>query len=48
MTEDDLVSGAGFDPHAFAYPFGSHSDELDAAILQHTSIVRSIRGQCGR
>ena len=48
VPEIDALRAGGFDPRAFAYPFGSHSDELHDAILEHNSIVRTIRGQCGR
>ena len=35
-----LLRAAGYAPTAFAYPFGSHTDELDAALLEHVARVR--------
>jgi len=32
----------GFTPTTFAYPFGARTTELDRAILEHVSLVRSI------
>ncbi|HTL35638.1 MAG TPA: polysaccharide deacetylase family protein [Kofleriaceae bacterium] len=35
----------GYPPTTFAYPFGAHDDEIDAAVLQHVSRVRAV-GNC--
>jgi peptidoglycan/xylan/chitin deacetylase (PgdA/CDA1 family) len=40
----DILRADGFTPVAFAYPFGERDNELDAAILEHISIVRGISG----
>jgi len=32
----------GYDPIAYAYPFGSRTSELDAALLEHVRLVRSV------
>ena len=33
-------------PAAFAYPFGAHTPEIDAAVLQHVDLVRTTPGEC--
>ena len=39
----DILVADGFPrPVAFAYPYGERTDEMDAAILEHVSIVRGI------
>jgi polysaccharide deacetylase len=38
----DVLAAEGFDVRAYAYPFGSRTDELDDAILQLVPIVRSV------
>jgi len=41
----DILVADGFPrPVAFAYPYGERTDEMDAAILEHVSIVRGISG----
>lgn len=40
----DILRADGFTPVAYAHPGGSHTREIDAAILEHISIVRSISG----
>jgi hypothetical protein len=37
-----LLRDDGFDPVAFAYPFGSRTGELDDALLEHVQLVRSV------
>jgi hypothetical protein len=36
----------GYPVHAFAYPFGSHSAEIDQALLQHIDLVRTTNSPC--
>jgi hypothetical protein len=38
----DLLRADGFDPVAFAYPFGSRTGELDDALLEHVQLLRSV------
>lgn len=38
----DRLREDGYDTVAYAYPFGSRTGELDAALLDHVSIVRSV------
>ncbi len=38
----DLLRRDGFDPVAFAYPFGSRTGELDRALLERVALVRSV------
>lgn len=38
----DVLRDAGFDPVAFAYPFGQRTSEMDRAILSRVSVIRSI------
>lgn len=40
----DILRDDGFQPVAYAHPGGSHTREIDEAILQHVKIVRSING----
>jgi hypothetical protein len=41
------LTDAGFAPaSAFAYPFGDHTPEIDDALLQYVSKVRTTPGQC--
>ena len=40
----EILRADGFTPVAYAHPGGSHSPEIDAAILEHIDIVRSISG----
>jgi peptidoglycan/xylan/chitin deacetylase (PgdA/CDA1 family) len=35
----------GYPPTTYAYPFGSHDDAIDGAVLAHVSRVRAV-GQC--
>jgi hypothetical protein len=37
-----LLRDDGFDPVAFAYPFGSRTGELDDALLEHVQMLRSV------
>ncbi len=37
-----LLRDDGFDPVAFAYPFGSRTGELDDALLEHVALLRSV------
>lgn len=48
--EPDLAGmrAAGFDPIAFAYPFGSRSDATDAALLERFRILRGSSHNCPR
>lgn len=52
MTDEVLPSfqvliDAGYPtPASFAYPFGDHTPEIDAAVLQHVGSVRTTPGQC--
>jgi hypothetical protein len=42
-----VLVDAGFQPaHAFAYPFGEHTAEMDAALLQVVDRVRTTPGEC--
>jgi len=38
----DLLRADGFDPVSFAYPYGSRTSELDAALLEHVDTVRTV------
>jgi len=38
----ELLRADGFDPIAFAYPFGARTSEIDEALLEHVEIVRSV------
>lgn len=38
----DLLRADGFDPVAFAYPFGSRTGELDRALLRRARLLRSV------
>jgi hypothetical protein len=40
----DVLRADGFTPIAYAHPGGSHDREIDAAIHEHISLVRSISG----
>jgi Polysaccharide deacetylase len=40
----DILRKDGFQPVAYAHPGGSHTREIDDAILEHVKIVRSISG----
>jgi Polysaccharide deacetylase len=47
MEEEALPSiehlrADGFDPVAFAYPFGARTGELDDALLEHVQLLRSV------
>jgi len=35
----------GYPPTTYAYPFGSHDDEIDRAVLAHVSRARAV-GHC--
>lgn len=41
----EILRADGFSPVAYAHPGGAHTRELDAAITQHVSLVRSISGR---
>ena len=38
----ELLRADGYDPVAYAYPFGQRTSELDAAILDYVPILRSV------
>ena len=38
----ELLRQDGFDPVAYAYPFGARTGELDRALLDHVQLVRSV------
>jgi hypothetical protein len=38
----DLLRDDGFDPVAFAYPFGARTGELDSALLDEVELLRSV------
>ena len=38
----ELLREDGFDPVAYAYPFGARTSELDEALLEHVQLVRSV------
>jgi peptidoglycan/xylan/chitin deacetylase (PgdA/CDA1 family) len=38
----------GFTPESYAYPYGSHTPELDALIEPHARFVRTTPGGCVR
>ena len=38
----DALAADGFDVTTYAYPFGSRTHELDQALLDHVSLVRSV------
>jgi peptidoglycan/xylan/chitin deacetylase (PgdA/CDA1 family) len=38
----EVLRADGYDPVAFAYPFGDRTDETDRAILGHAQVVRSV------
>lgn len=38
----DLLRGDGYDVTTYAYPYGARSAELDAAMLEHVALVRSV------
>jgi hypothetical protein len=38
----ELLREDGYDPVAYAYPFGSRTSELDAALLEHVTLLRSV------
>ena len=37
-----ILRDAGYEVTSFAYPFGARTDELDDALLEHVSILRSV------
>jgi peptidoglycan/xylan/chitin deacetylase (PgdA/CDA1 family) len=42
----EAVKAAGYQPTAYAYPFGEHDDAIDAAVLQVIPRVRTTPGEC--
>jgi peptidoglycan/xylan/chitin deacetylase (PgdA/CDA1 family) len=38
----DVMRGDGYEVHAFAYPFGAHTGEIDAAIARRVPVLRSV------
>jgi peptidoglycan/xylan/chitin deacetylase (PgdA/CDA1 family) len=38
----DVLREVGFDVTSFAYPFGARTSELDDALLEHVSVLRSV------
>lgn len=51
--DDEVLPGLqrlrdhGYDPVSFAYPFGARTGELDAALLEHFAILRSVSFSTG-
>jgi hypothetical protein len=43
-----LMRADGYDPIAFAYPFGERSDAIDTALLERFALVRAIHHTCPR
>lgn len=43
----EVLRADGYDPVAFAYPFGARTSETDAALLDHFAIVRSVSFSTG-
>ena len=41
-----VLTDAGYQPASFAYPFGEHDPEIDAAVLEHIDRVRTTPGEC--
>lgn len=49
ITPDlELMRAEGFDVTVFAYPFGSRTDETDAALLERFSLLRGSSHDCPR
>jgi hypothetical protein len=42
----DVLEAAGYHVTSFAYPFGSHDEQIDAAVLAHVARVRTTPGEC--
>ena len=43
----EVLEAAGFPkPAAFAYPFGEHTPEMDAALLGYVDLLRTTPGEC--
>ena len=38
----DILTADGFEPVAFAHPYGAHTADIDAAVLERIQLVRSI------
>jgi hypothetical protein len=43
----DRLRADGYDPIAYAYPFGARTSELDAALLEHVQLLRSVTFSTG-
>jgi peptidoglycan/xylan/chitin deacetylase (PgdA/CDA1 family) len=41
-----VLEAAGYHVTSFAYPFGSHDEQIDAAVLAHVARVRTTPGEC--
>jgi hypothetical protein len=41
-----VLGAAGYAPTTYAYPFGEHTDAMDAAVLSHVGKVRVSPGSC--
>ena len=42
----EVLEGAGYHVTSFAYPFGSHDEAIDRAVLAHVARVRTTPGEC--
>ena len=42
----DVLRAKGYEPTAFAYPFGEHSDALDQALIPYVDKLRVSPGSC--
>jgi peptidoglycan/xylan/chitin deacetylase (PgdA/CDA1 family) len=41
-----VLEDAGYPVTSFAYPFGSHDEQIDQAVLAHVARVRTTPGEC--
>ena len=46
MPSIEALRAAGYHPTTFAYPFGAHDTDIDAALLEHVERVRTTPGGC--
>ena len=42
----DALVADGYPASVFAYPFGSHDEDIDRALLDHVALVRTTAGPC--
>jgi peptidoglycan/xylan/chitin deacetylase (PgdA/CDA1 family) len=42
----DVLRAAGYEPTAFAYPFGEHTDAMDQALIPYVDKLRVSPGSC--